>query len=380
MFHLGGIVGKGRKTGRSQRAASPPGAGRILERWPLVVVAAVCLAVGGVVVERLTRPAEAPPIPPKPAPAEEAGLAFAPPAGPPVDLSGPKPTAGQLIAEATRLADQLAETHPGDPDALALAGQIYRAFGQGDKATACWKRGIERDPNLVAAHVGLGEIALERGEYEEAERHLRSAASLKPPHPGFHLRLAEAAMNLGRADEAVSLLQQAAQAGPLAPYDGFVLGQAYLLQGEHEKAKGQFESALAAEPRLAGAHYGLARALRALGRTAEAEKHAEQYASLKKHEMVAISRYRAMSFGKDLADQAVPPRVANFYLQSAERSAARGEAADAERQLLRAAGLCPQNPACWDALHAFYRRQGRDEKADAVARQWKSLQETLGKK
>jgi tetratricopeptide (TPR) repeat protein len=341
------------------------------------VAAVVCLVVGAVVVERLTRPAETPLLEATP---EKAGLAFGQPASPPVDLSGPKPTAGQLIAEATRLADQLAGRYPNDPQALALAGQIYRAFGQANTAAECWKQGVQRDPSLVAAHIGLGEIALERGEHEEAEGHLRRAASLKRTYPGFNLRLAEAAMSLGKADEAVSLLEKAAQAGPLAPYDRFVLGQAYLLQGEHEKAKGQFESALAAEPRLANAHYGLARALRALGRTAEAEKHAEQYARLKKQDQAAISRYRSMSFGKDLADQGAPPLVASFYLQGAKQSAARGDAAAVERQLLRAAGICPQNPVCWEALDAFYRHQGRVEEADAVARQWKSLQETFEKK
>lgn len=187
-------------------------------------------------------------------------------------------------------------------------------------------------------------------------------------------------MNLGNADEAVSILEKAAQAGPLAPYDRFVLGQAYLLQGQHEKAKGQFESALAAEPRLINAHYGLARALRALGQTAEADQHLEEYARLTKQDSAAISRYRSMHMDKDLADQEAPPLVARFYLEVAKQIAMQGDAAAVERQLLRAASICPQNPVAWQALDAFYRHRGREGEADAVARQWKSLQETFKRK
>lgn len=372
-------MGKRRKTGHSEKTAARarPAAGRTQKQWPLVVTAVVCLVVGAALVERLTRPGDTPA--PEPTP-EKAGAAPGQPARPPVDLTGPKPTAEQLIAEAARLADQLAGTYPDNPQVLALAGQIYRKLGKATAAAECWKTCVERDPTLVAAHIGLGEIALERGEYEEAGGHLRRAASLKPTYPGFSLRLAEAAMNLGKGDEAASILENAAQAGPLAPYDRFVLGQAYLLQGQHEKAKGQFESALAAEPRMINAHYGLARALRALGQTAEADKHVEEYARLKKQESAAISRYRLIHMDKDLADQEGPPLVASFYLEAAKQIAAQGDAAAVERRLLRAVSICPQNPVSWQALDSFYRRRGREGEADAVARQWKSLQETFERK
>jgi len=354
---------------RGDRDAREAPSGLPQERWPLVVVVVVGLVVGGVVLERLSRPPEQAEDEANP---ETREVVSAPPRSETVDLTAPRPTAQELTAEAKRLADQVEESYPEDPKALVVAGAIHYMVGQTAKGTGCWERCIKRAPQCAAAYVWLADAQVRQGEYVAAEGSLQRAAQIDPQFPGLDLVMAETAMNLGKLEEAISILTKANKAAPLHPRDRCVLGQAYLLQEHYEKAREQFELALAVEPRLSNAHFGLAKALRPAGRADEVKRHLDEYAMLKKRELDAVSHRRAIGMGSDRAETSLPPLVSNFYLRTAELSIGHGRFDDAEKQLHRAVFLFPPNTGSWQSLEAFYRQIGRYDAAAAVASQRES--------
>ncbi|MDX2038415.1 MAG: tetratricopeptide repeat protein [Isosphaeraceae bacterium] len=83
-------------------------------------------------------------------------------------------------ADASRyLAAGLAST-PDDPLLLTLAGRASFQVGEIDAAERSWKRALEVDTRRARAYLGLGQIALKRGDVPRARESLERALSLGP--------------------------------------------------------------------------------------------------------------------------------------------------------------------------------------------------------
>lgn len=67
---------------------------------------------------------------------------------------------------------------------LVLLGESARHSAQGERAEDAFKRALERDPNVARARLGLGNLAMQRGDFAEAESQLRTALSLAPDMNG----------------------------------------------------------------------------------------------------------------------------------------------------------------------------------------------------
>jgi tetratricopeptide (TPR) repeat protein len=75
------------------------------------------------------------------------------------------------------------ERHPSHVEAHYLLGRIYRDSEEPEKAYDEWDIALRLDPHNTAARRAIAFLCLERGELEQAERHLRQALENDPDDP-----------------------------------------------------------------------------------------------------------------------------------------------------------------------------------------------------
>jgi tetratricopeptide (TPR) repeat protein len=154
---------------------------------------------------------------------------------------------GELAARAAPEATPLADARPTrTPYDLFLDGLKHEEGGDDAKAEACYKKALDGDDGLAAAHTNLGAIAHRHGDVEGARAAFEAALACDPDQP-------EARYNLA------SLLYEA---------------------GEVEVAVAELRRVVQAAPAFADAHYNLATALERLGSKRQAREHLERYLSL----------------------------------------------------------------------------------------------------
>jgi tetratricopeptide (TPR) repeat protein len=147
-------------------------------------------------------------------------------------------------AEAPGAAEPVADKAAFDwfADGLAKEGLP----GQDVEAEACYRKALEADQGLAAAHTNLGGIAYRRKDLSLARIEFQAALDLDPEQP-------EARYNLA------SLLYQ---------------------QGELEQAVSEFRLVVERTPWFADAHYNLATALEKLGSKRQAAEHLRRFLEL----------------------------------------------------------------------------------------------------
>ena len=262
-----------------ESASEPRLPGGIVGRWPQLVVIVLCLAIGGVVLERLSRPRELGP--PENTPAAETGTKTLAPKD--VSESAVRPTLEGLLEEARQLATRLEETFPHDADALNLAATIHNElFQDSDKAMDCWERALAIDPDSAEVHFNIGCSARGSGDYQKAKDHLLKTHARSPDMGDVRYFLADSLLKLGEADRAIDVLQEAGDPGRYGAKGRLVLGHAYSQRGDFEAARKHFEAALAVEPKNLPAHHGLIKVMIRLKQHEQAKKHRDAVAELGK--------------------------------------------------------------------------------------------------
>ncbi len=324
---------------RQGTASEAPGRGRI---WVRVVGTVLVLAVGVGIAEWLTRPAAD--FDRQPA---ETGRTTGPRRDRPLQPPPPvRPTLEELTDDATRLANELAESFADDAAALALSGRILFYFGDGDKARERWNRSVEVNPKSADAWLGLAELARKQGDSLAAIDSMRRLAEADPALARDKIfLLVDSLLKLGRAREAADALEDSAKEVPLPAWARVKLGQAYYQLGDYARAAEEYQQALGDPAQASVAHYGLSSALVRLGRHDEARKHRQEYARLQEKNMVVFDRMQQAGTSKERRDP-VPwyPIVAGFHIEAGRMHARRGQRDRAEEHWLRAWALAPDRP------------------------------------
>ncbi len=119
-----------------------------------------------------------------------------------------------------------------------------------DAAEACYRKALESDPGLAAAHTNLGGLAYRKGDISLARIEFEAALSLDPEQ-------AEARYNLA------GILYQ---------------------QGEMDRAASELRRVVQQSPWFADAHYNLATVLEKLGGKRQAADHLRRYLGLESAE------------------------------------------------------------------------------------------------
>jgi tetratricopeptide (TPR) repeat protein len=115
-----------------------------------------------------------------------------------------------------------------------------------DAALRAYLRALEIDPAHADAHINLGRLYHDVGNFEAAETHYRAGLKARPDDVTAAFNLGVALEDLGRLDEAV----------------------------------GAFQRAVKNDPGLADAYYNLSRLCERLGRRAEAMRYLHDYRKL----------------------------------------------------------------------------------------------------
>jgi tetratricopeptide (TPR) repeat protein len=169
-------------------------------------------------------------------------------------------------------------------------GNIYLELNQLENAGRSFSAALEIEKQSPAAHYGLGQVALSKRSYSDAVVHFEKALALAPGANRIHYALAMAYRGLPDQEKAQMHLAQQGTVGVRVadPFMDQVLALAqsmrlYLVRGKqafdakrYADAAAEFQKAIAANPENAAAHINLGAALTQLrdlkGAIAEFEK------------------------------------------------------------------------------------------------------------
>jgi tetratricopeptide (TPR) repeat protein len=241
--------------------------------------------------------------------------------------------------EAVEVALRLSGLHPDDPEVLYHSARLLANFAylQTMKLAAV-------APDSVRLHQAAGEANESQGLYDAALREYRQVVAMAPRRPGIHFRLGRTLLSRSRDGSAEDLaearkaFEEELRIDPTNANAAYELGEMHRKTGELERARDYFHQALKHYPdfeeALVGvgrtlvalgqpeqalpplqaavkgnpendvAHYQLAQAYRALGRTAEHEKALAEFTRLR-----SLAEARA----------AVPPNTRDVTRQELER-------------------------------------------------------------
>jgi tetratricopeptide (TPR) repeat protein len=303
-------------------------------RWPLAVLVAVAVAIGGIVLERLSRPAANPPQPPQ---ARQAQPSELPGRFPEKSPAAASPTIEQLKPEGERLAARLIESFPDQAEALLIAGTVYDVLHDAAKAGDCYEKALRLNPGSAQACFLLGRLARQLGDSQKAVSYLRKAFAADPELGDVQLCLGDSLQLLGEAKEAIAVLEQGKGVARFGAVGQFVLGQAYLQSGNCGKARHCYETAVRLDPGFTNAHYGLAKVFARLGQEDKAREHREIVTRLREELLAGGGPSRAGQIERDTAE--LQSKFAFCYLMAAELHRRQGQAATAEEFLRRAQAL-----------------------------------------
>ena len=218
------------------------------------------------------------------------------------------------------------QSDPGNAEVNFRIGLLRGRSADFVGAAAAFRHALQTDPNFPEAHYNLGltivaesknspewaralvefraalallpdypealnmvcVVLLESGEPAMAISQFKSALLLNPNSAEVHFNLGRALENTGNASEAYTEYLAAVQHRNSYPKAEIALGRLLFTRREYEAAAGRFKAALVDDPDLEDAHYGLAQALRAEGKSAEAQVEFRQAAMLIQRQSDAI--------------------------------------------------------------------------------------------
>jgi tetratricopeptide (TPR) repeat protein len=231
------------------------------------------------------------------------------------------------------------QSDPGNADVNLRIGLLRGKNGDFAGAADAFRRALQTDPESPEAHYNLGLTIvadsrnspewsralvefraalalrpeypeainmvgvglLESGEPAMAISELRSALLLNPNSAEFHFNLGRALGDSGDASEAYTEYLAALERRHSYPEAENALGSLSFARKEYGAAVDRFKTALAGDPDLEAAHYGLAQALRAEGKTADAQIEFRQAAALIQRQSDAIRSSHLSNESLDLA-------------------------------------------------------------------------------
>ena len=107
------------------------------------------------------------------------------------------------------------------------------------EATNAFQRAVQR--GVPDAHLLLGIVHRENGEYEAAEREYREAERINPRNGQVMLELGKMFLARGELEQARTRLEQAVHYMPDSPSVHYQLGLLYRRLGQPEKSQQHFQ-------------------------------------------------------------------------------------------------------------------------------------------
>lgn len=268
-----------------------------------------------------------------------------------LNISGDTLFAQGRISEAVAEYERGLGLTPDEPNLLNSLGVSYGHLGQMDKAMAYFEKALEAAPDDFMAHYNLGYALMGQGRLAEARQRLEASLALEANHADTIFQLARLAQGEGRLAEALDLFSRAAQIPECRPAVHRHLGEALAASGRLSEAEDAFHKAVKVNPNDAAALASLAEmylhreanleiVLSLARKACELEPSAARHVRIMANALISLERWDEAG---ELLDQAVAqhPKDPFLALQAARLLAARGEAAAARDEFIRALSLEP---------------------------------------
>ena len=165
---------------------------------------------------------------------------------------------------------ELAKIHP-DASVFCRLARLAKKLGEMDEAEGAFRRAIQIDATLGPAYVGLASMAIDAGDYQQAEDLLTTALRHEKNEVAYCM-LGVALQGLEKNDEAGESFQRALEIDPAFEEAYFNFG-VLKRESEPDRAQALFLKALECEPDYADAHRELGWLLSKKGSLPEGEYH-----------------------------------------------------------------------------------------------------------
>ena len=133
-----------------------------------------------------------------------------------------------------------AELHPEEKWIHTLIGDLYADIGLDDLALESYHDAVE-ESEFARAYLGIGSVAYEKGDYEQAREALTKALEGAPEFLEARLVLGKTLYKMNEFDEAIEVLEIAQLQNSRSSEIHYYLGLSYEAAGRHEQAKHAFE-------------------------------------------------------------------------------------------------------------------------------------------
>jgi len=162
------------------------------------------------------------------------------------------------------------------PSAHMNLGVMYLNLGDYEKAEASYKKAIEIEPAMTTAYINLADLYRMLNREAEGEQLLRSALEHDPEMAAIHYALGLLLVRKGSHEEAMKHLKQAALLEPENARFAYVYGVGLYSGGNHNDALMYLESALKQNPYDRDILYSLATFNREQGNVETAKEYADK--------------------------------------------------------------------------------------------------------
>lgn len=178
-----------------------------------------------------------------------------------------------LVECAAREALVFVRMRPADAAAYIVLGHAKEMRGDFTDALEAYREAKRLQPSYSAIYEGMGRVYGQTGEFEKAVAAFEQALAMeKGSAPEYSCELAQLYLAEGYTRKAIETLRHAKNQNPDELEVLLALGNAYLADEDYAAAVREYREALGEAPDLEIARAQLAKALRAEGRTEEAEQ------------------------------------------------------------------------------------------------------------
>ncbi len=259
--------------------------------------------------------------------------------------------ADDRLPEAKFLLDRLLKKDPDDVPGLLLRAEVLSTASRNEEALPDLRHAVDVAPSSDAAHLALGQMLFRLGFQREAVGHLEWVLRRDPDRPEVVLALAVCRFDAGERAEAERLLDGLLQRHPDHPSALAERARLALHAGDSARAEELCRRALDVAPRDREAWQVLALALRALGRTAEADRARDQLGRIEG----AGQRLRDL-----FASLEQTPNDPDLHAQVAAAFLELGATEQAERHVRQALAIDPRHAAAHRLLDRLGTAAGPD--------------------
>lgn len=236
-----------------------------------------------------------------------------------------------------------------------------------------WRDTLAKNPESFMAHNNLGALLNRRGDYEEAEIHLRESMRIKPGFVDSIVNMGKAREGQGDLDAAMKYYQQATELSPGLAAAWNSLAAMHGAKGDMATAEKLFLYAVKIQPDYVSAHLNLGLLYTSKQQWASAISHLKQVRELQPDLTAARDQLaNAYLMSEDL--EAAEPLLKEILIERPDDLAAIGTLGlvAAKQQRFRTAihyferllEISPDDPNAMAELIPLYREVGENAKAD----------------